>query len=121
MNTATWLQSTPAVALIDYYLHSAQHGLPKQRAEANEAAIQRWIDDMPEEVRSASRAQFNALLAENARLSAQVEELTAGALVRAHRQCIAVEALIAIRDMATNEEIRQIARRAVAQIEEVTK
>lgn len=52
---------------------------------------------------------------------AQVEELTAGALVRAHRQCIAVEALIAIRDMATNEEIRQIARRAVAQIEEVRK
>lgn len=48
MNTATWLQSTPAVALIDYYLHSTQHGLPTQRSEENEAAIQRWIDDMPD-------------------------------------------------------------------------
>jgi hypothetical protein len=76
MNTATWLQSTPAVALIDYYLHSTQHGLPTQRSEENEAAIQRWIDDMPDEVRSASRAQFNTLLAENARLSAQVAELS---------------------------------------------
>ena len=75
MNTATWLQSTPAVALIDYYLHSTQHGLPTQRSEENEAAIQRWIDDMPDEVRSASRAQFNTLLTENARLSAQVAEL----------------------------------------------
>lgn len=54
-------------------------------------------------------------------LRAQVAELIAGALVRAHRQCIAVQALTAIRDMATNEEMRQIARRAVVQIGEVPK
>lgn len=53
-------------------------------------------------------------------LRAQVEDHIANALVRAHRQCIAIEALTVIRDMETNEEMRRIAQRAVAQIEAVT-
>lgn len=67
----------------------------------------------------ASAKLFDLAADEIESLRAQVQDHIANALVRAHRQCIAVEALIAIRDMATNEEIRQIARRAVAQIEEV--
>ena len=53
-------------------------------------------------------------------LRAQVEDHIANALARAHRQCIAIDALIAIRERATNESTRQMAAQAVAQIEAVT-
>ena len=53
-------------------------------------------------------------------LRAQVEDHIANALVRAHRQCIAIDALVAIRERASNESTRQIAAQAVAQIEAVT-
>ena len=54
-------------------------------------------------------------------LRARVEDQIAGALVRAHRQCIAVEALTALSRMAMDEEVRRVAAKAVAQIGEVTK
>ena len=65
-------------------------------------------------------ALFNLAADEIELRRAQVQEFTADALVRAHRQCIAIEALVAIRDRATNESTRQIAAQAVAQIEAVT-
>ena len=65
-------------------------------------------------------ALYNLAADEIETLRAQVQEFTADALVRAHRQCIAIDALIAIRERATNESTRQIAAQAVAQIEAVT-
>ena len=57
---------------------------------------------------------------ELARLRARVDELTADAIVRAHRQCIALEALLAIRNnTALPNKPRQIAAQALAEIEAV--
>ena len=67
----------------------------------------------------AGEVLYNMAADEIESLRAQVEDHIANALVRAHRQAIAVEALIAIRDKTMDEEMRQIARRAVAQIEEM--
>ena len=76
------------------------------------------------ELQAAQLEQYAKMLDDEratvASLRAQIEELIAGALVRAHRQCIAVDALTAILDLATNEEMRKIAQNAVAQIGEVT-
>lgn len=68
----------------------------------------------------ASPELFNLAADEIETLRVQVQALTADAIIRAHRQCIAIDALIAIRDRATNESTRQIAERAIAQIEVVT-
>lgn len=68
----------------------------------------------------ASPELFNLAADEIETLRVQVQALTADAIIRAHRQCIAIDALIAIRDRATNESTRQIAERAIAQIEVMT-
>ena len=62
-------------------------------------------------------AQLYAIIAT---LREQVAELTAGAIIHAHRQCIAIEALTAIRDMAIDPTMCAVADRAIRQIEEVT-
>lgn len=68
----------------------------------------------------AGDALFNLAADEIELRRAQVQGFTADALVRAHRQCIAIDALLAIRERASNESTRQIAAQAVAQIEAVT-
>lgn len=62
----------------------------------------------------------SALYAQIAELKAQVAELTADAIIRAHRQCVAMQALLTIRNSpALLPETRQIAARALAEIEQV--
>ena len=57
---------------------------------------------------------------ELARLRARVDELTADAIVRAQRQCIALEALLAIRNnTALPQATRLIAAKALVEIEAV--
>lgn len=61
-----------------------------------------------------------ALYAQIAELKAQVAELTADAIIRAHKQCIAIEALTTIRNnTALPLATRGIAAQALRQIEAV--
>ena len=61
-----------------------------------------------------------ALYAQIAELKAQVAELTADAIIRAQRQCIALEALLAIRNnTALPQATRLIAAKALVEIEAV--
>lgn len=81
-------------------------------------SYQQWIDMAGKPYRDAAAGDPRD--AELARLRARLDELTADAIVRAHRQCIALEALAAIRDnTALPQTTRLIAARALVEIEAV--
>ena len=82
---------------------------PTQRAVEQ---IEQWLRN-----RGAVKGEADDELA---RLRARLDELTDAAIVRAQRQCIALEALLAIRNnTALPNKPRQIAAQALAEIEAV--
>ena len=81
-------------------------------------SYQQWIDLAGKPYRDAANALHRD--AEIAALKAEIAQLTADAIVRAHRQCIAMQALLAIRNnTALLPETRLIAAQALVKIEQV--
>ena len=90
------------------------------RRDAEIAALRSRIEQMNGNQPSDLDTVIAQRDAEIAALRAQIEQYIADALVRAHRQCIALDALLAIRsNTALPAETRLIAARALTEIEGV--
>ena len=84
-----------------------------------DTATRRAVEQIEQWLRNRNAAKGEAD-DEITRLRARLDELTADAIIRAHRQCIALEALLAIRNnTALLPETRLIAAKALVEIEAV--